>query len=353
MSKENGKPVRVVHFLNQFFAGVGSEESANHPIEVREGPIGPGNAFVKAFAGQAEIVATIVAGDNYFNEESEVSRQTVVETLARYRPGLVIAGPAFNAGRYGLSCAEVCHLAMEDGIPAVTAMFEENPGTLTHRKQVVIVPTPEAVSGMTQAVEAVARIGLKLASGQELGPASEEGYIRRGVRKPGHRDRPAADRAVDMVLAKIKGEPFETELPIELPDKIEPAPPLRDLSSAKIGLITSGGLVPMGNPDRLPGGPAQVWFKYEIGHLRSMEAGEWESVHVGFFTDITNGNPNYILPLNIMRTLEDRGVIDSIHHEYLSTSGRGTTVADSQRIGREMAAGLKKESVDAVVMVAT
>ena len=87
------------------------------------------------FKDDAEIVATIVAGDNYFNEEHETSVRTVVDTLARYRPDLVIAGPAFNAGRYGLSCAEVCHLALADGIPAVTAMFEENPGTLTYKKR--------------------------------------------------------------------------------------------------------------------------------------------------------------------------------------------------------------------------
>ncbi len=356
MSDENSgavKPVRVVHFLNQFFAGVGSEESANYPIEVREGAVGPGNAFLKAFDGKAEIVATIVAGDNYFNEESEVSRRTVVETLAHYRPDLVIAGPAFNAGRYGLSCTEVCYLAYEDGIPAVTAMFNENPGTLTHRPEVVIVPTSEGVAGMSEAVATVARIGLKLADGQELGPASEEGYLGRGIRKAGHREKPAAERAIDMILAKVKGEPFETELPIELPSQIEPATPLRDLTTAKIALVTAGGLVPIGNPDHLPGGPSQVWLKYEIGNLRSMEAGRWESIHVGFFTDITNGNPNYVLPLNIMRTLEDRGVIESIHHEYFATSGRGTTVADSERMGQEMAAELEKENVDAVVMVAT
>ena len=345
--------LKVVHFLNQFFAGVGAEEAANHPIEVREGAVGPGNAFRGVFKDDAEIVATIVAGDNYFNEEHETSVRTVVDTLARYRPDLVIAGPAFNAGRYGLSCAEVCHLALADGIPAVTAMFEENPGTLTYKKEVVIVPTSEGVGGMPAAVASVARIGLKLARGEELGPADEEGYIPRGIRKAGRRDVRAADRAIEMVLKKVRGEPFVTELPIELPEVVEPASPLGDMKSARIGLVTSGGLVPMGNPDRLSGGPAQVWYRYDISKLATMEAGKWESVHVGFYTDVTNENPNYVLPLNVMRSLEDRGVIESIHPEYLTTSGRGTTVADSRRMGREMAEVLKRGGVDAVVMVAT
>jgi glycine reductase len=344
---------KAIHFLNQFFAGIGSEESANHPIEVRSGALGPGMAFERVFGDRASIVATVIAGDNYFNEERDISVEVVRKALSEHQPDFVIAGPAFNAGRYGLSCAEVCKIAMEAGIPAVTAMFEENPGTLTHRKEVLIVPTTEGVSGMADAVDSVARLALKMADGEDLGPASVEGYMPRGIRRSGVRDTPAADRAVDMILSKIKGEPFETELPIELPEVAEPANPIDDVSQAKIGLVTCGGLVPIGNPDRLPGGPSQIWLRYPIGDLNSMEPGKWESVHVGFFTEITDQNPNYVLPLNLMRSLEDQGVVGSIHDEYYTTSGRGTTVADSKRIGQEMAVHLKEADVDAVVMVAT
>ncbi len=256
---------KVVHFLNQFFAGIGSEESANHPIEVRSGALGPGMAFEREFDDRAEIVATIVAGDNYFNEEREESVETVRNVLADHKPDFVIAGPAFNAGRYGLSCAEVCMMAMEAGMPAVTSMFEENPGTLTHRKEVLIVPTTEAVSGMADAVKSMARLALKMADGEDLGPAADEGYMPRGIRRAGVRDTPAASRAVDMILSKIKGEPFETELPIELPEVTEPANPIGDVSQAKLGLVTCGGLVPIGNPDRLPGGPSRSGFAIPLG----------------------------------------------------------------------------------------
>ena len=34
-------PVRVVHYLNQFFGGIGGEEKADVPVEVRLGD-GPG-----------------------------------------------------------------------------------------------------------------------------------------------------------------------------------------------------------------------------------------------------------------------------------------------------------------------
>lgn len=345
--------LRVVHFVNQFFAAVGTEEAANYPIEVREGPVGPGNAFARTFGAEAEIVATIVAGDNYFNEEHEKSIRTTIDALGKYRPDVVIAGPAFNAGRYGLACADVCFTAQQEGIPAVTAMFPENPGTLTHKKEVVIVPTTVDVTGMAPAVSALTRLALKMARREELGPASAEGYLPRGIRKPGFRDKPAADRAIEMLIKKVRHEPFETELPIELPEHIEPAAPTPSVAQAKIGLVTSGGLVPKGNPDRLSGGPSRAWFKYYIGNLTTMEAGKWESVHVGFYTGLTNKNPNYVLPLNVLRTLEDAGRIGSISPHFFSTSGRGTTVADSKRMGREIAGELKQAGVDAVVMVAT
>ena len=36
--------VRIAHYLNQFFAGIGGEDQAGHPFEVREGAVGPGRA---------------------------------------------------------------------------------------------------------------------------------------------------------------------------------------------------------------------------------------------------------------------------------------------------------------------
>ena len=51
--------IRVVHYINQFFAGMGGEEQAGQPPERRDGAVGPGRAFVGAFGDQAEIVATL------------------------------------------------------------------------------------------------------------------------------------------------------------------------------------------------------------------------------------------------------------------------------------------------------
>ena len=48
--------IRVVHYINQFFAQIGGEEKADHKPEAREGFVGPGMAFNAAFGDKAEIV---------------------------------------------------------------------------------------------------------------------------------------------------------------------------------------------------------------------------------------------------------------------------------------------------------
>ena len=51
--------IRVVHYLNQFFGGIGGEEHANSPVEVREGAVGPGRALQQFLGTNATVVATI------------------------------------------------------------------------------------------------------------------------------------------------------------------------------------------------------------------------------------------------------------------------------------------------------
>jgi len=96
--------VQVVHYLNQFFGGIGGEEKAEAGPEVHQGALGPGRAIEAALGGQGQVVATVICGDNYFAENIEKASEEVVNLVRPFRPDLVIAGPAFNAGRYGIAC---------------------------------------------------------------------------------------------------------------------------------------------------------------------------------------------------------------------------------------------------------
>ncbi len=70
--------LKFVHYINQFFANIGGEEKADYPPEMREGGMGPGLAFAQAFGEEAEIVATIICGDSYFNENVDTATETVL-----------------------------------------------------------------------------------------------------------------------------------------------------------------------------------------------------------------------------------------------------------------------------------
>jgi len=48
--------VRVMHYVNQFFAGIGSEERAGVPVESFEGPVGPGKRLQILLGESAKII---------------------------------------------------------------------------------------------------------------------------------------------------------------------------------------------------------------------------------------------------------------------------------------------------------
>jgi betaine reductase len=344
--------LEVVHYLNQFFGGVGGEEHANHPVEVRAGPVGPGRALQQAFGDRARVVATIVAGDNYLTERREEALAAVRAALDEARPRVVVAGPAFDAGRYGVACAEVCAVARALGVPAVAAMHPENPGVLVDR-QTLVVPTGASAAEMASVVPTLAGLALKLGRGEELGPAADEGYLPRGIRRPGLRERPGRERAVAMLVAKLRGEPYQSEMIVRPYRAAPPAPPLDDPGQATLALITTGGIVPKGNPDRLVRGGATHWFRYRIEGLDRLGPDDWDCVHRGFHVEIVKQNPEYVLPLGAVRELERAGALGRVHPWFFSTSGVGTAVTHARRMGSEMADELRQHGVAGAILVAT
>ena len=143
---------KLVHYINQFFAGIGGEDKADVSPEVRDGIVGPGMAFKAAFNGEAEIVATFICGDNYCANHLDDVAAHMVETVKAYGADGLIAGPAFNAGRYGTACGAVCAaVAKELQLPVVSGMYRESPGVDLYRKEVTIVETADSARGMGKA----------------------------------------------------------------------------------------------------------------------------------------------------------------------------------------------------------
>ena len=152
--------LRVVQYINQFFAQVGGEDKADYPMEYHEGPMGPGLAFQQAFGDEAEIIGTIVCGDSYFGENTDKVKPEILKKVAELKPDLFIAGPAFNAGRYGFACATIA-VAVQDElhIPVITGMYVENPGADEAKSKIYIVATKNSAAGMRDAVKKMAPLG--------------------------------------------------------------------------------------------------------------------------------------------------------------------------------------------------
>ncbi len=219
------KPLRVLHYVNQFFAGQGGEEKASVGTSFTEGTVGAGRALQQALSDLGTVIGTLACGDNYIHDQREKALAELEAQLQEMGPDVLIAGPAFASGRYGLACVEICKLAGTLGLPAVTGMHPDNPAAQSLLSRVIIAPTGQTATDMVPALTAMTRLALKLGRGEELGPAEIEGYLPRGVRRVHERQQPGYQRALDMLLAKLHSRSFITEVPIHLPERIPPAPP--------------------------------------------------------------------------------------------------------------------------------
>ncbi len=165
--------------------------------------------------------------------------------------------------------------------------------------------------------------------------------------------RNAAERAVDLALARLGGDRDATEVPLPRFDKVTPAPPVVDLAAATVAILTEGALVPDDNPGALESARATRWLRYSLAGREELVPGEWRSVHGGFSTVWANADPHRILPLDAARQLEREGAIGRLHDEFLVTAGNGTSVANARRFGVEWAADLRHSGARAAILTAT
>lgn len=346
--------IKIVHYINQFFAGIGGEEKADIKPEIRAGIVGPGAALKAALGAEAEIVATVICGDSYFNENLEAATSEILKMVKEYNPDLFIAGPAFNAGRYGVACGSICKEVQDKlNIPAISGMYIENPGADMFKKDIYILSTANAATGMRQAVPAIAKLALKIVKKEAIGTPTEEGYIPRGIRKNIFREDRGSKRAVDILVAKLKNEKFVTEYPMPDFDRVAPNKAVLDLTKAKIALVTSGGIVPKHNPDRIESSSASKYGKYDIEGVMDLTEDTYETAHGGYDPVYANLDADRVLPVDVLRDLEKEGVIGKLHRYFYTTVGNGTSVANSKKYAAEISKELLNDGVQAVILTST
>jgi len=346
--------IKILHYINQFYGGIGGEEKADHLPEIRDGIVGPGMAFNTAFGTEAAITHTIICGDSYFGENTEEAKAKILAMVKDVNPDMFIAGPAFNAGRYGYACATICAAVKEEfGIPVLTGMYEENPGVDAGKDKMYIVATRDSAAGMRTAVPSMAKLALKLAKGEKIGPSHQEGYLPGYARVNFFEEERGSKRAVNMLLAKMKGEPFTTEFPMPDFDRVEAMPAIKDMSKKTIALVTSGGIVPKGNPDRIESSSASKYGEYCIDGVMDLTDATYETAHGGYDPVYANQDSDRVLPVDVLRDMEKEGRIGKLHNKFYTTTGNGTAVKSSAAFAQEFAAKLIADGVHAVILTST
>ena len=346
---------KAVLYINQFFGQIGGEDKADFEPEIRTEENGVSQALNAALK-DIEVTHTIICGDNYMGSRQEDALAFVTGQLEKIDFDVVIAGPAFQAGRYGNACGIVCKTVQDKfGKPAITSMHEENPGVDLFRNDVIIMKGGKSAAAMKKDIAKMADYLNRKLAGEAMGCADDEGYFGRGLRHQvwPQGEAPASKRVIDMLLKKLHGEPFVTELPIPKSDRVPIAAPVKDLSHAKVAIVTSGGVVPVDNPDRIQSASATRWGRYDINGMERLESGVFKTIHAGYDPAVCDANPNVCVPVDAMRDMEKKGKIGELHHYFYSTVGTGTTQAEATRMGNEIASKLKEEQVDAVLLVST
>jgi betaine reductase len=357
--------LKVVHYLNQFFGQVGGEDKADIGFIVEKGIVGPGLALQKEIGERAEIVASLICGDNYFAKNPETVAEEGLKLVEPYKPDLFFAGPAFAAGRYGIACGAMCKVVGEKlEIPAITGAYEENPGMEIYRKYAFICKSGTSAQDMAESLRKMTRLAFKLISGEQeerlvsrenLPRPEEYDYFKRIILRNEYTEKTAAERSIDKLLAKLKGEPFESEVVLPKFEKTEPPAAIKDLSKCEIALVSDGGLVPKGNPDGLSGRGNLRWTTYDIKTFlpEDFTLPEYEIAHTGYYPVEILEDPNRLVPVDIMRELVKEGKIGKLHPTFFSTSGNATVSRRCAEMGDEMGEEIKSRRIDAVILIST
>ena len=199
----------------------------------------------------------------------------------------------------------------------------------------------------------MAPLAVKLGRKEAIGASCEEGYIPNGVRVNFFEKERGAKRAVDMLLKKLAGKEFTTEYPMPVFDRVPPNPPIKTLAQATIALVTSGGIVPKGNPDHIESSSASKYGEYSLDGVDVLTAETYETAHGGYDPSYANADPNRVLPVDVMRDLEREGIIGRLYHKFYTTVGNGTAVASAKKFAAEFSRKLLSEGVDGVILTST
>ena len=160
-------------------------------------------------------------------------------------------------------------------------------------------------------------------------------------------------RAIDMALAKFYGKPFITEVPMPIKEIIPASKLDKPMNQVKIAIVTDGGLVPLGNPDRMVPVNSVKFAVYSIEGKDRLDGKDYEVKHQGYDNSFVLKDPNRLVPVDALRALEQQGVIGKLADQFYTTAGVMTSLENGKKFGKSIAEMLKNDQVDAALLTST
>jgi DNA-binding transcriptional MerR regulator len=185
-------------------------------------------------------------------------------------------------------------------------------------------------------------------------------------------DHPAVSSSIDInntanaiveILTKIKQRGFaeatdwDPVYSVQSDDQerdLDKTPPgWSNLPHKVIALVTEGGLVPLGNPDRLESAKSKRFLRYSLRGIDDFRSNAFESVSGGWDSRYINADPDRLLPLDVMREIENKASCLSVHEYFYTTTGVAMSLEVAKKIGENIAQELKEQGVSAVIFTST
>ncbi len=161
---------KIIIILNHVTAGMGSDEQAQLPPGGKKAAMGPAETLVPYFKEKdAEIIATLYCGDQYYLEHPEEVNKKFVGFAKKFGADAVLCGPAMHYPNFGKMAGGLTKALTDNGVPAAAAMSIENPAVEEFRESIPIIKMPKKGGiGLNQSYKNMAECVTVLAQRGEL-----------------------------------------------------------------------------------------------------------------------------------------------------------------------------------------
>ncbi len=87
--------------------------------------------------------------------------------------------------------------------------------------------------------------------------------------------------------------------------------------------------------------------------MESLSKDKFMTVHGGYDRAFVLENPNLVVPLDVLREIENEGIIGELANYFVTTTGTGTSVGNAKGFGEEFSKKLVEDGVEAVILTST